>query len=471
MPIDILMPALSPTMEKGNLAKWHVKEGDTVAPGDVIAEIETDKATMEVEAVDEGRVGRLLVEEGAADVPVNEVIALLLGEDEDESALESAGRKEAAPAGRAEAAPAASPEAKEEKKEKEKPDATSGASREAAAAGSGNGAAAPQVGAGPVPRTSGERIFASPLARRLAREQGIDLASIDGSGPRGRIVQRDIEAAVESGAAKQAPAAAEEAKPAPAAPGAAPAPSMTDDQIKAFFEKGSYEEKPHDGMRKTIARRLVSVTQEVPVFYLTVDIAVDALLGLRSEINQAAPRGDDDKPAYRLSVNDFIIKAMAKALMARPMANATWTESARLLHRHADIGVAVAVPDGLFTPVIRRAEEKSLSAISNEMKDLASRARSKKLKPDEYQGGVTAISNLGMYGIRDFTAIINPPHATILAVGASEKRPVVRDDAVAVETQMSATLACDHRVLDGALGAELLGEFKRFVENPMTMLV
>ena len=476
MPTDILMPALSPTMEKGNLAKWHVKEGDTVAPGDVIAEIETDKATMEVEAVDEGRIGKILVQEGAEDIAVNEVIALLLGEDEDDSALAEAEKKSdgskkkeqpaeagksAAKAGEEEPKPEAAAEARESEPAEEKP-APAPAAESPRTNGGGSPSADATAQAGPVPRSGGERIFASPLARRLASEQGIDLSAVTGSGPHGRIIQRDIEAAVESGVA---------AKPAEAPAEAPAAPTMTDKQIKDFFEPGSYEEKPHDGMRKTIARRLSTVQREVPVFYLTVDMAVDQLLAVRKQINAAAPRGDNDEPAYKLSVNDFVIKAMAKALIARPMANASWTEEARLLHKHADVGVAVAVPDGLFTPVVRRAEEKTLSAISTEMKDLAERARSKKLKPEEYQGGVTAVSNLGMYGIKDFTAIINPPHATILAIGASEERPVVRDGEIKVETVMSATLACDHRVIDGALGAELLSEFKRFIEQPMAMLV
>ncbi len=496
MPIDILMPALSPTMEKGNLSKWLVKEGDQISAGDVIAEIETDKATMEVEAVEEGTLGKIVVPEGTADVAVNEVIAKLLGEGEDESALEGdsgGGAAKSAPS------PDAKPQekAKEEAASAETGEATpkaeekagspqrdgmheSGGASDRGVSGGGKpaGGGAPQEAkehAGPVAKDeSGERVFASPLARRLAREQGLDLSALKGSGPHGRVVKRDVEEAAKTGAGKAAPAgapAAEKAAAAPAAGQAPAAPSMSDEQIKAMFPKGSYEEKPHDGMRRTIAKRLSAVQQEVPVFYLTVDCKLDALLKLRKDLNESAPKGEGDKPAYRLSVNDFMIKAMALALMAKPAANASWTESARLMHKGADVGVAVAVPDGLFTPVIRDAHTKTLSAISNEMRDLAKRARDKKLKPEEYQGGVTAISNLGMYGIKHFTAIINPPHASILAIGASEQRPVVKDGAVAVETVMTATLSCDHRVMDGALGAELLGAFKQYVEKPMSMLV
>ncbi|ESR23506.1 pyruvate dehydrogenase complex dihydrolipoamide acetyltransferase [Lutibaculum baratangense] len=487
MPIDILMPALSPTMEKGNLAKWLVKEGDQISAGDVIAEIETDKATMEVEAVDEGTLGKILVPEGTADVAVNEVIAKLLAEGEDESALQGDGggskpaegdvktpKAEAEPKKAAQAEAASAEEGKSTAKAGEK---AGSPQREGLHSGNGKsaGGGAPREAtakAGPVAKDgSGQRVFASPLARRIAKEKGVDLSGVEGSGPHGRILKRDVEAA-KPGAAKPVEAAAgQKAAAAPAAGPMPAAPSMSDDQIKAMFPKGSFEEKPHDGMRRTIARRLTAVTQEVPVFYLTVDCRLDALLKLRKDLNDSAPVGEGDKPAYKLSVNDFMIKAMALALMAKPMANASWTGGARLMHKGADVGVAVAVPDGLFTPIIRDAQTKTLSVISNEMRDLAKRARDKKLKPEEYQGGVTAISNLGMYGIKHFTAIINPPHASILAIGASEQRPVVKDGAVAVETTMTATLACDHRVMDGALGAELLGAFKDYVEKPMSMLV
>ncbi|MGX1305604.1 pyruvate dehydrogenase E2 component (dihydrolipoamide acetyltransferase) [Amorphus suaedae] len=474
MPTPILMPALSPTMETGTLAKWHVKEGDTVSAGDIVAEIETDKATMEVEAVDEGTVGKLLVAEGTADVPVNQPIAMLLEEGEDASALDGADAS----------APKAEKKADEPKAEKP---AEAAPPAKAAAPDAPAKAQAPAAGEGvtpsippAAPKANGDgRVFSSPLARRLADENKIDLAQLSGSGPHGRIVKRDVEEAIEKGvpaaAAKSAPEKA--AGAAPAADGAkapaAPAPSagMTDDQVRAMYEEGSYTELPHDGMRKTIARRLTEAKQTVPHFYLTVDVELDALLKLRSELNAAAPKDKDGNPAYKLSVNDFVIKALAKALVAVPMANATYTSTARLLHTHADVGVAVSIPDGLITPVIRQADVKPLSVISNEMKDFAKRARDKKLKPEEYQGGTTAVSNLGMYGIREFAAVINPPQSTILAVGQGEKRPVVKDGALAIATVMSATLSVDHRAVDGALGAELLAAFKPLIENPMAMLV
>ncbi len=458
MPTPILMPALSPTMEVGTLAKWLVKEGDSVQSGDVIAEIETDKATMEVEAVDEGTVGKLLVSEGTADVPVNEPIALLLAEGEDKSALEGAAATAKAGAPKAEAPKA------------EKADAPAAEAPAPAPQKAANGAAAPQSEA------SGGRVLASPLARRLAAEAGLDLGAIAGTGPHGRIVKRDVEEAEASGTGK---AAAPAAKAAPAAapaapkPGAAPAlgGGMSDDQIRATFEAGTYEELPHDGMRKTIARRLVESKQTVPHFYLSLDVELDALLKLRADLNASAPKDKDGKPAYRLSVNDFVIKAMALALKQVPMANATFTSTARLLHKDVDVGVAVAIPDGLITPVIRKANSKTLSVISNEMKDLAKRARDKKLQPAEYQGGTTAVSNLGMFGIRDFAAVINPPHSSILAVGAGSERAVVKDGALAIATVMSVTLSVDHRAVDGALGAEVLAAFKGLVENPMRLLV
>ena len=445
MPITITMPALSPTMESGNLAKWLVKEGDAVSSGDVIAEIETDKATMEVEAVDEGVVGKILVDAGTADVPVNAPIAMLLEEGEDASALDAVPQ-----APQAAAAPSAPHVAVEEPK-------------------ASAPAAEPQKASGPVVMQSGERIFASPLARRLAKLNALDLAKVSGTGPRGRIVKRDVDAAIEAGTASASASAPEVQADAAAAPKRATGPG--DDAIKAFYEPGSYEEVPHSAMRKVIAQRLQESKQTVPHFYLEADIELDALLDLRKQVNGQAPMGEDGKPVFRLSVNDFIIKAMALALQKVPMANATWTEGARLLHKRSDVGVAVAIPDGLFTPVVRHADQKSLSAISNEMKDMASRARDKKLAPEEYQGGTTAISNLGMFGIKNFSAVINPPHGTILAVGAGEQRPVIKDGAVSVATVMSVTLSCDHRVVDGALGAELLGAFKGYLEKPMAMLV
>jgi pyruvate dehydrogenase E2 component (dihydrolipoamide acetyltransferase) len=440
MPINILMPALSPTMEKGNIARWLKKEGDSIKSGDVIAEIETDKATMEVEAVDEGILAKILVPDGAADVPVNQLIGIIAVDGEDVAAVAAGGgAPAAAPASAAPAASAPAPVA-------------------AAAPGSAPAASAPAAGA---------RVFASPLARRIAKDAGLDLVVVSGTGPHGRIVERDVKAAI-AGGVKAAPATAV----APAAPQAARAPvaAMGDEQIKKFYEPGSYEEIPHDSMRKTIARRLVEAKQTIPHFYLTVDCDLDKLLALREEINKAAP-SVDGKPAYKVSVNDFVIKGMALALMRVPDANVTWTEGAMLKHRTADVGVAVSIPGGLITPVVRSAEKKSLSTISNEMKDYAARARARKLKPDEYQGGTSAVSNLGMFGIKHFSAVINPPHATILAVGAGEQRVVVKNGQPAVATVMSVTLSTDHRAVDGALGAELIAAFKQLIENPMSMLV
>ena len=463
MPIDILMPALSPTMEEGKLAKWLVKEGDTVTAGDVIAEIETDKATMEVEAVDEGTVGKILVPDDTEGVKVNERIAVLLEEGEDASAISDAG---GSGGGAAKPAPQPAEAPKAEKAE-------AAHSNGAATADAAKTSAPPEGGkAGPVPRSNGERVFASPLARRIAALNDIDITAVKGSGPKGRIVQRDVEAAMKSGGAKAA--AASEAPAAKAAPQAA-APAMatppSDDAVLKLFEEGSYELVPHDGMRKTIARRLTESKQTVPHFYLTADCNIDALLALRAQLNSSAPKDKDGNPAYKLSVNDMIIKAQALALKAVPEANASWTEANMVMHKHADVGVAVSIPGGLITPIIRRAEEKTLSTISNEMKDLAKRAKDRKLQPSEYQGGSTAVSNLGMFGVRDFYAVINPPHATILAVGTGEKRAIVKDDAVAIATMMTVTLATDHRAVDGALGAQLLKAFKGFIESPMSMLV
>ncbi|WP_292215967.1 2-oxo acid dehydrogenase subunit E2, partial [Mesorhizobium sp.] len=319
----------------------------------------------------------------------------------------------------------------------------------------------------------GERTFASPLARRIAKDAGVDVANVTGTGPHGRVVKADVEAAIAGGGAKAAPAAKAPAGAPAAAPAAAPKP-MSDDQVLKLFAEGSYELVPHDNMRKTIARRLVEAKSTIPHFYLTLDCELDALLSLRTQLNAAAPVKKTEKgevPAYKLSVNDMVIKAMAMALMAVPDANASWTDSAMVKHKHADVGVAVSIPGGLITPIIRHADEKTLSVISNEMKDLASRARSRKLKPEEYQGGTTAVSNLGMFGIKDFAAVINPPHATILAVGAGEQRAVVKNGEITIANVMSVTLSTDHRAVDGALGAELLGAFKRMIENPMGMLV
>jgi pyruvate dehydrogenase E2 component (dihydrolipoamide acetyltransferase) len=424
MPVNILMPALSPTMEKGKLAKWLKKEGDKVKSGDVLAEIETDKATMEVEAIDEGTLGKILVAEGTDDVLVNAPIAIILGEGEKLGDL-----SKAAPA--LAAKPAAAP-------------AT-------AAAPTAVPSSAQQ------PKADGSRIFASPLAKRIAKQKGIDLAALKGSGPHGRVVLKDVESAK--------PAAA------PAARSAGLAQPMSDEMILKLFEPGSYELVPHDGMRKTIARRLTESKQTIPHFYLTVDCSLENLVPLRERLNLQAPRGKDDKPAWKVSVNDFIIKALAMALMKVPAANASWTESAMVLHKHSDVGVAVSIPGGLITPIIRKAETKGLTQISAEMKDYAARARTRKLLPSEYQGGSTAVSNLGMFGIKNFSAVINPPHGTILAVGAGERRPVVRGDAIVIEHQMSVTLSTDHRCVDGALGAELLSAFRMYIEDPGLMLV
>ena len=446
MPINILMPALSPTMEKGNLAKWLKKEGDKVKSGDVIAEIETDKATMEVEAVDEGTIAKILVPEGAQDVAVNDVIAVLAGDGED---------VKAAGAGAASAPPKAAPPAA-------KPAPTPAPA--AAPATPATAAPAPQPAAASAPQANGHaRIFSSPLARRLAKDAGIELGRIDGSGPHGRVIARDVEEA-KSGKGLKAPAAAPSAAP-------AIAPSMSDKQVRALFEDGSYEVIPHDGMRRTIAQRLTASVQTVPHFYLTMDCDIGKLLAAREEINTAAPKDKEKKPLYKLSVNDFVIKALAVALQRIPNCNVSWTDGGMLKHKHSDVGVAVAMPGGLITPIIRKAETKSLSTISAEMKDFATRARGRKLKPEEYQGGTTAVSNLGMYGINHFTAVINPPHATILAVGTSEERAVVRNGKIEAAHMMSVTLSCDHRAIDGALGAELIGAFKMLIENPVMMMV
>ena len=444
MPVHVLMPALSPTMEKGNLAKWLKQEGDKVKSGDVLAEIETDKATMEVEAIDEGILAKIVVPAGTNDVPVNEIIAIIAQEGEDVSA---------APAPKA----AASPHPEE---------ARSAVMRDVAAA-SPAVMASPVATAAPV-APSGARTFASPLAKRIAGQAGLDLAKIAGSGPHGRVVERDVKAAIAGGTPVAAAPAAAAAAPAPKA---APAPAgAADEATKKLFAAGSYEEVPHDGMRKTIARRLSEAKSTIPHFYLTVDCDLDALLALREQINKAAPV-KEGKPAYKLSVNDFVIKALALTLKAVPEANVSWTDNSMLKHKHAYVGVAVSIPGGLITPIIRMAETKSLSAISNEMKDYAARAKARKLKPEEYQGGTTAVSNLGMFGVKNFQAIVNPPHATILAVGAGEQRVIVKNGAPAVATVMSVTVSTDHRAVDGALAAEMMQAFKGFIENPMSMLV
>lgn len=444
MPINITMPALSPTMEEGNLSKWLVKEGDKIAPGDVIAEIETDKATMEVEAVDEGTIAKIVVPAGSEGVKVNALIAILAEEGEDVAAA----AKGAASAPKAEAKA-------ETPKEEPKPAAAPVT------------APAPAKAEQPAAANKGDRVFASPLARRIAKESGVDIAVVKGTGPHGRVVQRDVEAALAAGGVNAAAPKAE------AVSAIAPKP-MSDDAVLKLFEEGTYEIVPHDGMRKTIARRLVESKQTVPHFYLTIDCELDALLALRSQINAAAPMIKTEKgevPAYKLSVNDLVIKAVALALRDIPEANVSWTEGGMVKHKRADVGVAVSIPGGLITPIVRQSESKTLSAISNEMKDLAKRARDRKLKPEEYQGGSTSVSNLGMFGVKDFAAIINPPHATIFAIGAGEQRAVVKNGEIKVATVMSVTLSTDHRAVDGALAAELAQAFKRHIENPMGMLV
>jgi pyruvate dehydrogenase E2 component (dihydrolipoamide acetyltransferase) len=440
MTTPILMPALSPTMEEGKLAKWHVKPGDKVRSGDVIAEIETDKATMEVEAVDEGIVAELLVAEGTEAVKVNTVIAQLREEGESAAPAKPAPKPvAAAPAPVAKAAPPAPQAAKP---------------------------VAP-VAAPVVNGAAGARVFASPLARRVASEGGLELSLVQGSGPHGRIVKADIDAALKGGAPRAAVRAVAAKAPAPVVAAAAPVAAAGPD-ARLYFAKDSYEEIPHDSMRKTIARRLTSSKRDIPHYYLTVDCQIDALLDVRKQINAQSPA--DGPGAYKVSVNDFIVKAAALALIRVPGVNCSWTETALLKHRHADVGVAVALDFGLITPIVQKAETKSLAAISNEVKDLAARAKAKKLKPSEFEGGTFAISNLGMFGVRDFTAVINPPHAAILAVGAGEPRPVVRNGAIVVATVMTVQLSCDHRVIDGALGATWLEAFKGYLENPVTML-
>ena len=448
MPTNILMPALSPTMEKGNLARWLKKEGDKIKSGDVIAEIETDKATMEYEAVDDGTLAKIVVPEGTQDVAVNSVIAVLAGEGEDVKTAATAAKSAPQAAPQAVSKPVPVPIAKPAA---EKPAST-------AVPGAPKASPAPQ----PLPK-GGSRIFSSPLARRLAKEANVDLNRVQGSGPHGRVIARDIEQA-KSGKGLRPPAGAPTG-------GATIAPAMSDAQIRSLYEEGSYELVPHDGMRRTIAQRLTASVQTIPHFYETMDCDIGRLMAAREEINAAAPKNKDGKPAYKLSVNDFVIKALALALQRIPDANVSWTEAGMLKHKHSDIGVAVALPGGLITPIVRNAESKSLSTISNEMRDLAVRARERKLKPHEYQGGTSSVSNLGMFGIKDFTAVINPPQSTILAVGAGEERAVVRNGKIEAATVMSVTLSCDHRAVDGALGAELIGAFKMLIENPVMMVV
>ncbi len=431
---DILMPALSPTMEEGTLAKWHVKTGDTVKSGDVIAEIETDKATMEVEAVDEGVVGEILVAEGTEGVKVNTPIARLTEEGEAAAPAPKA-EPPKAEAPKVEAAPAKTPEPPKAEAPKPAP-------------------AAPA----PVKATEGGRIFASPLARRLAEQKGIDLAGVTGSGPHGRIVKVDIDKA-EPGKSKPASTAAPAGAP-------AQAPRQAQSLEQMGIAPGSYDLIPLDGMRKTVARRMTDSFRDVPHFPLNIDLEIDELLAARAKINAML-----EKQGVKVSVNDLVIKAAAIALMRVPEANASYTPDGIAMHHHADIAMAVAVPGGLITPIIRSAETKGLAQIATEAKDLAERARTKKLKPEEFQGGTFSISNLGMFGIKSFASIINEPQGAILSVGAGEKRPVVRGNELAIATVMSVTLTCDHRVVDGATGARWLAAFKPLIEDPLNMIV
>ncbi len=430
---DILLPALSPTMEEGTLAKWHVKKGDTVKSGDVIAEIETDKATMEVEAVDEGVVEELLIAEGSEGVKVNTPIARLAGEGE-------------APAPKAVAAAAKAPEPPKDSPRTEAPKPAP--------------APAPPPAAATVKATDGTRIFASPLARRIAEQKGVDLAGLTGSGPHGRIIKADVEGAKPG----QGKAAATPAPAPSAAPAAAPRQAQTLEQMG--IAPGSYDLIPLDGMRKTVARRMTDSFRDVPHFPLTVDIEIDALLAARVRIN-----GLLEKEGVKVSVNDFVMKAAAVALKRVPEANASYSPEGIAMHHHADIAMAVAVPGGLITPIIRKAETKGLAQIATEAKDLAARARDRKLKPEEYQGGTFSVSNLGMFGIKAFASIINEPQGAILSVGAGEKRAVVKGDQIVVASVMTCTLTCDHRVVDGAVGARWMQAFKALLEEPLTMIV
>ncbi|MFC4351416.1 pyruvate dehydrogenase complex dihydrolipoamide acetyltransferase [Fodinicurvata halophila] len=455
MPTNILMPALSPTMTEGTLAKWHKQEGDEVSAGDVLAEIETDKATMEVEAVDEGTLGKILVSDGTENVAVNEVIAILLEEGENQSALEEAVNKAQQGGGEAPAADKQQVEAKPQEPSGKKAEGDK-AEQKASEASAEKKAPAGKSD------DKGGRIFASPLARRMAEQAGLDLAQLSGSGPNGRIVKADIEKAIESGVGKPEAAPAAAAAPAPAPAAAAATGPSPKEQADMFGL--SYHQEPLSGMRKTIARRLTESKQTVPHFYLTIDCELDALLKTRKELNEKAEEG-------KISVNDFIIRAVALALQKVPAANASYDESGMLYFDHADISMAVATPAGLITPIIKNAQAKGLSTIAREAKELAQKARDNKLKPEDYQGGTFSVSNLGMYGVKHFDAVINPPQGCILAVGAGEQRPVVKDGALAIATVMSCTLSVDHRAVDGAVGAEFLAAFKKLIEDPMTMLL
>ncbi len=440
MPVDILMPALSPTMTEGKLAKWVKKEGDKIKSGDVLAEIETDKATMEVEAVDEGTLGKILVAEGTEGVAVNTRIAIILEEGEDASALSAAPKAAVAPAAVAAPAAASAP------------------------------AAAPAPTAAPAAASHGDRVFASPLARRMAAQSGLDLSGVAGTGPHGRVVKADVEAALKGGAPKAAaapvataaaPVAAPAATPAPVA--AAAAPKGVDAKALADKLGMKYKVLPNSGMRKTIAKRLTEAWQTIPHFGLAVDCEIDNLLKLRAELNA--------KSGEKISVNDFVVKAVAVALAKYPAANVSWHEDGILQYENVDVSVAVSTDGGLITPIVKNADRKGLATISAEVKELAKKAKEGKLKPEEFQGGTFSVSNLGMFGIKSFTSIINPPQSCILSVGAGEKRPVVKGDALAIATVMSLTLTVDHRSVDGSVGAEFLKLLKGLIEDPITLML
>ncbi|WP_095089226.1 pyruvate dehydrogenase complex dihydrolipoamide acetyltransferase [Mesorhizobium sophorae] len=471
MPTEVILPKVDMDMATGQISRWFAEEGASVKKGDVLFEIETDKAAMEIDAPASGVLRDVTGKEGI-DIPVGVAVAWIYADDEIYGA---ATKQDKAPI---------SPLVGEMSTKSTEGGAVPPASQSVARPSALPGISPSRGEIG----QSASVARATPLARRLAREAGLNLSAISGTGPHGRVVKADIDAALsspieggvsakrtEEGAAEDtalAPSTAEMTPP--DRPLAGHPPLKGEGDVLRLFEQGSYELVPHDNMRKTIARRLVEAKTTIPHFYLTLDCELDALLALRTQINAAAPVKKTEKgdvPAYKLSVNDMVIKAMALALKAVPDANASWTESAMVKHKHADVGVAVSIPGGLITPIIRKADEKTLSTISTEMKDLASRARSRKLKPEEYQGGTTAVSNLGMFGIKDFAAVINPPHATILAVGAGEERAVVKNGEIKIATVMSVTLSTDHRAVDGALGAELLVAFKRLIENPMGMLV
>ncbi len=433
MAATVLMPALSPTMEKGKLAKWLKKEGDKVKSGDVLAEIETDKATMEIEAIDEGTLGKILIAEGTDDVLVNTLLATILADGEKQSDVQP------------------SPLAGEGPKAAKQTEGERGVNTPSLPS--------PAAVAAPSPVKGEGRVFVSPLAKRLAKEKGINLSLVKGTGPHGRIVSKDVENA-KPGATTLV-----------AAPVAAFAAPPSDASVLKNFAEGSYELVPHDGMRKVIARRLTESKQTIPHFYVSVDVSLDHLMDLRERLNGSAPKTKEGLPSFKISVNDFIIKAMAMAMIKVPDANVSWTETAMVKHKHADIGIAVTIPGGLITPIVRKAETKGLAQISAEMKDYAKRARDRKLKPEEYNGGSAAISNMGMMNVKNFQAIVNPPHASILAIGSGERRPVVRGNEIKIEQQMTITLSTDHRCIDGALGAEFINAIKSYLEEPGLMLV